>query len=490
MKTNPDVPPKSRLTFQVVNNSAAVMIGQLIYRLLGFFTGVLMIRSLSSETYGEYSFIYVYLSFFEVFIQFGFNSVLTRLAAQDEKAAPRILGNAVLFRSVLSLAVIPFAYGLIGLLHYPVTVRQGVYLAGLQLFLTLRTVYEVIFRAHLRMGYSSLWLCLKGLLQLGLVALVSLWRPSLMMYILAGLISGYAGLLGFALHSKKFLKLDFRPDWTVIKTLMRESYPLLLSGYLTMIYYRVDVFMLSKMRNFMEVGYYSVAVRFAESLDFFSAAVLASIFPVLARTFKESRPDFERAVQKGFRVMLLAGLPMLAGGSLVSKDLVIFLFGTKYLPSAATLGLLLWYTLFCYLGGLLANILIACGKQAVDAWISLILVLINIGLNFFLIPAIGFNGAAVSTVVVEVSGVILITAYAANHPHIRLPVPWKDAGRVLGMNLLFLALLAGMRAFIFIPVWIFIPLSGLIYGGLLLLFGYLKAKDFLDYIAHWKEARP
>ncbi len=485
---NSGAPRKGHLTFRVVNNSAAVMLSQVVYRLLAFLTGILIIRALPSEAYGQYSFIYVYLSFFEIFVQFGLNSVLTRLVAQDEVLAPRILGNAVLLRIFLCGVVLPIAYILIGFLHYPLSVRQGVYLASFQLFLAVRTVYDVIFQASLRMSYSAVWHCLKGLLQLIFVALVSFWKPSLMMFVLASLASGYVGFLAYAVYSKRFMRLDFRLDSALLKKLARESFPLLLSGCLTLLYFRADVFMLSKMKGFLEVGYYSVAVRLSESLDFFPAAVLVSIFPVLARTFKENRLDFERTVRKGFNVMLLASLPMLVGGSLAARDLIVLLFGNKYLPAIATFTLLLWYTVFGYLGQLLANILIACGKQAVDAWISFFLVLINIGLNFILIPALGFNGAAVSTVVVQVVNVVAVMTYGACHRDIRMPIPWKDIAAAIMMNLFFLALLTGLRLWVSLPVFVFIPLGALIYAALLLIFGFLKVQGILNYLDHLRSS--
>ncbi len=459
--------------------------GQLIYKIIGFFTGVLIIRGLSGEAYGQYSFIYVYLSFFDVFVQFGFNAILVRQISQDPAQAPRILGNAVLFRVLLAAVTLPAACFLIRHLGYPLSVQQGVLLASLQLFLTLRTIYETIFRIHLKMVYSSLWLVAKGLLQFALVAVIAVWKPSLMSFILAALIAGYAALAGFAWHAGQFVRMDFKPDFSLMKKLAGDSFPLLLSGYLTLIYYRIDVFMLSKMTSFTEVGYYSVAVRLTESLDMLSSALLVSLFPILSRTFKENRADFDRTIKKAFRILLLTSMPMVAGGSVVARELIVFLFGAKYLPAASTFSLLLWYTLFCYVGGLLANVLIACGRQKIDAWVSFILVCLNIGLNSVLISRIGFNGAAVATVIVEMCGVLLIAAYAARDKEIRLPLPWNDFLKILILNLAFWGILVVLKNAV-LPVAAFIPLGVLIYAVLAVLAGFIKPAAIAQYLTHWR----
>jgi len=479
-----------KMLFRVINNSAAVMIGQLCYRLISFLTGILIVRSLSSDLYGQYSFIFVYLSFFEVFIQFGFNSILTRWVAQDPALAPRILGNALLFRVGLCLLMLPLAWAAIGWMGYPAGVQEGVFVAGLGLFMTLRTIFEVVYRVRMKMAKAFFWLCVKALLQLALVAAVSrLQQPSLMLFILIALASGYAALLAFWWAGRHEIQMDFTLDTVILRRLLREAFPLLLSGYLTMIYYRVDVFMLSKMCSFAEVGYYSVAVRIAESLDFFSTAVLVSVFPILARSFKENRAEFESTVKHAWRVQLLAVLPMVVGGWMVSRDLILFLFGAEYAAASTTLILLLIYTLFCYVGGLLANVLIACGRQGMDACFSFILVLMNIVLNSLLIPRLGYNGAAASTAMVEFSGVVLLTIYCVRNKDIRLPIPWKDIGRIVLANGVFAAALALILTITDWHILGTIAAGAVLYAAVLFIFGFVPVAKIQTYLAHFR-AKP
>ena len=466
---------------RIFQNAVAFLGGEFFYRLINFFACILIARSLGGEGYGQFSFIYVYLSFFEIFVQFGLNPVLTRELSQQSEAAPRILGNALILRTALICFSLPMVWGLIRLAGYPVTVQQGVWLASFQLFLTLRPVFEATFRVQLLMIYPALWNAVRALLNLGLIAVVTLYSPSLPLYIAAYFVSGVVGLAGIAYSSSRRVPFDFQIKKSLVAHLMRQSFPMVLSGYLTLIYYRVDVMMLSFMRTFKEVGYYSVATRLTESLNMLHGALLVSFFPLFARAFKESRSEFEALFSNAFKWLSLAGLPLVLGGTLVAKDLILLFFGAEYAPSGTTFMILLGYTFFCFIGSLLANVLIASGKQVADMWISFFLALFNIALNVFLIPFYSYNGAAIATVLTEVVGVGIYFWYGARNADIRLFFPRREWWSALKINLLFLALLLSVRWLFSLSALPLILAGAFIYAGLLFLFRVISWRMLKTY---------
>ena len=466
---------------RIFQNAVAFLGGEFFYRFINFFSCIFIARSLGGESYGQFSFIYVYLSFFEIFVQFGLNAVLTRELSHGPENAPRILGNALILRILLILVSLPVAFALIRQPGYPITVQQGVLLASLQLFLTLRPIFETIFRVQLSMLQPAIWNGVRALSNLLLVVLVTFYRPGLYLFILSYFVSGVVSLAGLGMSSRKRMPFDFRLDKNLMIRLIRESFPLMLSGYLTVLYYRVDVLMLSWMKTFREVGYYSVATRLTESLNMVSGALLVSFFPLFARFFKESRSEFESLFSNAFKWLSLAGLPLVIGGVLVARDLILLFFGPEYAPSAATFTVLLGYTFFCFIGSLLANVLIACGKQAADMWISFFLALFNIGLNIMLIPTYSYNGSAVATVFTEVMGVGIYFWYAIKNSQIRLFFPKRESWDALKINLIFLVTLLFIRWALKLPVIAFILVGILVYAGLLLVFRMISWSTVKNY---------
>jgi len=473
-----------RMAFRVFNNTVAFIGGEFFYHFINFLAAILVARSLGGVGYGQFSFIFVYLSFFEIFSQFGLNSILTRELAQKTSDAPRILGNAIFLRLIFIGCSFPLALLLIRILGYPLSVQTGVWVASFQLFLTLRSLYETVFRVHLLMIYPALVNGFRALLNLGLVAGIATLGPTLIHFVLAYLGSGLIGLVAMALLTRRFIRITFQWDWNLMRHLVKESFPLVFASYLTLLYYRVDIFMLSMMKGFQEVGYYSVATRLTESLDVVSTSLMISLFPLLSRAFKENRQEFEKLISKAFKALLLVGLPMALGGSLVAGDLIVFLFGEGYGPSGVTLGILFWYTFFGFFSTLLVNLLIVCGRQVVDAWISFFLVMGNIGMNLVFIPLYSFNGAAIATVLTEILGTSVMLVYAWRVPTIRLPLPFRELWAALKVNALFLPILLLLKIFLQIHVMGLILLGIVIYALLLLgmrLVSFEEIKNYLSY---------
>ncbi len=467
--------------FQVIHNSATVAGGEFFYRFVNFFSSIMVARVLGTEGYGQFSFIFTYISFFEAFVQFGLNPILIRRLSQEKGEAPQILGNAILLRIAMIVLVFPLVLWTVKALGYPLSVRQGASLAYFQLFLTLRQIYEVIFRVNLTMIYPALWNGIRALVNLVLVAIAAFYRATLPAFILAYLLSGAAGLIGLSIFSNRFVRIDFHFRKNIVLYLIKESAPLVISAYLTLISYRIDVLMLSLMKGFADVGFYSVATRITESLLVFSNAFLVSLFPILSRSFKEDRSAFDRQVSASFRAFLFMGIPIAVGGTLASKDLILFCFGPAYASSALTLSILCWHLLFSFVASLMANILIGCGRQITDMWISLSVALGNIGLNLFLIPAFSHQGAAMATVLTEMLGMFIYCFYCTKNPHIRLSLSVAEIGSPLKINVVYFFILLGLKMFLKLPVIPFIGLGVFIYGALLLSFRVVSWSDLKRY---------
>ena len=468
---------------RIAKNTFAIITGDFVYQLFSFAVGVLIARSLGGRRYGEWSFIFVFLSFFDMFIKFGFDSVLTREVARHRENAGAMIGNAILLRLAFVLVSIPLVITLAGLLGYPLSTRHGLMLASFQLFLGIRSLYEVIFRADLGMVNVSVWNAVKGFVNLGLVGVIFFFRPSMYLYIAAALISGLSAAVGLALSASRSVRIQFQPDFKFMRHLLKESAPLVLSGYLTLLYYRIDVFMLSKMQGFESVGHYSVATRISEALTVIATSLLASLFPILAKAYKNSRPEFDRLVGKVTEILVGAGLPLALGGMWTATDLVELLFGEQFQGAGHTLMILLWFTCVGFISILLVNLLILCGRQIMDTWISLGLVTANIAMNAVLIPRFGYNGSAFATVMVEVAGSSAMMIYLNQLGIFPLNKILPRLKRVVAANAVLTALLILTQP-LGVPVLTRVVLGAGAYLAALLTLRVFSPADIKYYFAH------
>lgn len=87
---------------------------------------------------------------------------------------------------------------------------------------------------------------------------------------------------------------------------------------------------------------------------------------------------------------------------ILSKPMILFLYGDEYLPATMPLRIVTWYTAFSYLG-VARNAWIVCeNQQKYLAWIYLSAAVTNIVLNLFLIPRFGASGAAVASLAAQI----------------------------------------------------------------------------------------
>lgn len=477
-----DTPPVS-LGQKIFRNSSAVIVGDLLNQVVNFFTAILIARSLGETHYGEWSFIYVYLSFFEMFIKFGLDSILTRQMAVEREHAGLILGNAVLLRFSFVLLSLPIIFLTAAIFHYPASTRFGLSLASLQLFFGIRALFETVFRVELAMGQVVLWNTLKAVLNLSFVGTVFLTSPSVPLYITAAFFSGFITMWGIILQALKRVKVEWKPDFALMGSLIKEAAPLLMAGYLTLLYYRIDVFMLAKMDGFESVGKYSAATKICEALTVIATGLMASLFPVISQAWKQNRDEFERLVGRAFEILLAVGLPLALGGLVVSHDLIRVLFGPQFEGSGTTLMILLWFTCVGFVSIVLVNILIACGKQMLDTWISLVLVAANIVMNAVLIPRFSYNGSAFATVLVEVLGTLLMAFYLRQTGILKWRPVFKRVSPVLLANGCFAGGLVLMKVLHF--NWTVVIMAGVVlYAALIFAFRIFTLADVWYYLQH------
>ena len=165
------------------------------------------------------------------------------------------------------------------------------------------------------------------------------------------------------------------------------------------------------MRTTAEVGIYSAAANIIIALIFIPAMYGNSIYPVLSRFYVTSKESLKFAYERSVKYMVILGMPIAAGIYLLSDKIIVFLYGSQYLASATALSILSGYLFLKFINPMTGFTLIAIDKQSSRLFGQGAAALINIVLNFVLIPAYGFIGAAVATLITEIIFFILYTSF-------------------------------------------------------------------------------
>lgn len=183
------------------------------------------------------------------------------------------------------------------------------------------------------------------------------------------------------------------------RAILKKSYPMALSAMAFLAMQSVDIILLGKYRSFEIVAFYAVAVKLTTLIAVILASVNAVIAPRLARFYAEGQSaELHATLKRAARLIVALSLPIIVALVLFA-DFILGLFGTPYRAAYAALLVLLVgqaFNTFCGSVGVYMNM---SGKEKLMQRIFVAALVLNIVLNFLLIPEYGMVGTAAATAI-------------------------------------------------------------------------------------------
>ena len=246
-----------RTVRKIAKNTGVIIAGNVIFRLVSLFVIIYLARYLGTAGFGKYSFVFAYLTFFSIITDLGLQRILVREMARNPQTAPVLIGNAYVIRLLLTFFAVVLAIIIITLLPYPADTTYYIYIASLTLlFISFSDFYGTIFEANLAMEYNVIAKLAFKFVSSGLILWIIFSHGTLVQVMVALVFSdGIRTLLSYLL-SRKFVRPRFTIDFGLWRYLFKECLPLALTGVIVIIYYRIDVVMLSMMKGDVAVGIY------------------------------------------------------------------------------------------------------------------------------------------------------------------------------------------------------------------------------------------
>jgi len=405
---------------KIAENTVFLIAGKTTGILLQILITAYIARFLGSTGYGKYAFAFAFLSLFQVLASLGFNSILVREISRDKSSAPKLIGHGIVIRFILSIISFSLAIAVISLLNVPQDTTQAVSILSLILLLSAFQTPEIIFHVYLELKYSVLINLVNKLLTLGLVIFAVSKGKNLIFFIWIAVATNVLLVLGVLSFSRRFVKIKFSFDSTTLKWIIRESWPMALSAIFITVYFKIDTIMLSLMKGDEAVGYYNAAYAILSNLIFIPGAYATSIFPVISGYFKSSPDSLAKIFKRSFKYLSTLALPIVLGGTMLAKEIILLIYGDAYLPSVQAFQILIFAVGIIFISQLVSSNITAINKQKMNMWLTMINVFLNIFLNFLLIPVLSFIGASIATVATEGTGAFLAFLYTIKYLKIPL----------------------------------------------------------------------
>jgi len=382
-------------------------IGNLFVRSVSFLLLPLYSNLISTEEFGRYSLVMSLYAIIAVFYQSGLQSALSKYYLEEENESRRkeIFSTIINAAGLIGITLSIIIFILSGWIALEATGTAGY--SGLIRIIFASLFFETITFITLHLLRTK-ELARKVVVYSSFSAVVNLIFNIYLVYFLKLGIFGIIWAQLVTSVSLFFILLPFLRDsymprmrTDMLKTFLTFSYPLVIAGLLSAAVEVIDRFIIDHFLGKSEVGIYSFAYRIALVMNIFVMSLRGAWTPYSIRIYNAGNysEEFGKSLTKIVGVSLLIFLTV----SIFIDDLFtlnfsgFFLFNPQYrggieiipvvLVSYIFSAVVTYYSVYPYVSGKSIHFLVS----------DLIALVINIVLNFWLIPLYGIMGAAAAT---------------------------------------------------------------------------------------------
>lgn len=400
----------------MARGAGIIFIGTIIGMFFSFISKIILARTFTQAEYGIYSISITLITILSTIALFGFQNGLPRQIGfyikKDFLKTTTLIGTSVkitIFSSII-LSVLLFMstdFISINIFHDAALAKP------LRIFTLAIPIYALIYllvsisggfgRVKEKVIFHDIGTPLT--LSIGLIILWALKLPFLYVAYTVICTSGLL-LVAFWNHvnksdfSIKVEKFDFR----VGKELMIFSLPLLFATILNLIMGWTDTIMLGYFKESSVVGLYNTALPLAK-LTLISLTSMGFLFnPLMTELYSKGKiKNMKRMYQITTKWVFSATLPIFLFFFVFPDVVLNFMFGANYVGASVALKILSVGFIFHALMGLNGMSLVVLGKNKFILLTTLIGAVVNVLLNFNLIPLYGIVGAAIASTTAYIS---------------------------------------------------------------------------------------
>lgn len=407
-----------------VKNAGWIIGGKILQLFISFVVSVFTARYLGPSNYGLINYAGAYIAFFSSLCNLGINGIIIKNFVDNPNEIGKTIGTTLILRilsSFISTILIVCMVYLID--HGENTTVVVTFLCSIALIFQVFDTFNYWFQSK----YESR---ITAIATLTAYIATSIYRLLLLIthrsvgwfafatsidYICLGIVL----LLAYKKNGGPSLCFSVNKA----KELLSNSYHYILSGMMVAIYGQTDKVMLKQMLDEKSVGYYSLASSINNMWVFVLGAIITSMYPTILQLYNIDKKEFDRKNRQLYSIVIYLSIFVAVCIICFGKLFVTTFYGDEYIYAVSPLNIITWYTIFSYLG-VARNAWIVCeNKQKYLKYMYLTAAGLNIILNFGMIPLWGVNGAAMASLITQISTSIVIPLlFREMRPNVKLIV--------------------------------------------------------------------
>lgn len=407
---------------KISTGAGLFFVGIVISKLLGYVYRVAVAR-ISVEDYGLLNLALAIVGVVGIFALLGLNEGVLRyipfyLGKNDKRRAKGAITSALKISVLLSIffAALLFIFSeKIAMLFN--TPQLGFIIKILAIIIPLDALRSIFFNVCIGFQKINYFIYSKNITE-NLVKVIFTIPFIYIGWGLLGAVYAYIlAILASALLSIYFVKWKILPILGKAKLieikgkLLDYSWPLIFTSLLLYVIGWTDTFMIGYFKSVSDVGIYNAALPTAGLLFVIPLTLATIFFPLATQLYsKDKKEAFDNIYRTATKWLFLTNLFLLTVFLIFSKEVLVFIFGGNYSAGAFSLAVLSTGYFLSFMSKNSEKVLLVLEKSKLIFFNLIIASVVNVVLNYILIPKYGINGSAVATSISYVLVGILVLA--------------------------------------------------------------------------------
>ncbi|GAB1545072.1 flippase [Scytonema sp. NUACC21] len=405
---------KSRSGLRAIVSNTGWLFSDRILRMgASLVVGVWVARYLGVKQYGLFNYALAFVSLFSPIFTLGLDDVVVRYLVSKSANKEELLGTTFWLKLLGGIVSVLLAIGCTFFLGETDTLKIWLVtiLAMAGVFRAADTI-EIWFQSQVKSKYTVIAKNVAYLLNTLIKVWLILTKAPLLAFAWVTLAESAMNAMSLVMiyQNKSSSLWSWRWSFSTAKTLLKESLPLMFSGFAVLIFMKIDQIMLGQMIGDGEVGIYSAAVRISEIWYFIPTTIVASVAPSIYAAKETSESLYYKRLGQLLSLLTLISIGIAVPMTFLSDKIIMVMFGSGYAEAGPILAVHIWTSLFVFMGVATSTWFIAEGLNHVSLGKTLLGAVLNVILNFLLIPQYAGLGAAIATIISQAVAAFLSNA--------------------------------------------------------------------------------
>lgn len=393
----------------VLSNVGWATLGRIVRILTETLVSIFVARYLGPSEYGLMNYVVSFVAIFTTISAFGLDNIEIREIAKPENDKNVILGTSFKLRIIFAAIALASIILILLLSRTDTYTSFLIIIYSTSVVLSTSNIIRNYFTAIINNKYIVITEILRCLVGAIIKVVLLIVKAPLVFFIIALAFDFLLVACGYFTTYRKLVGSikSWSYDKCVAKYLIRESFPLLLSGAAVIIYQRIDQVIIKGLLNNEAVGYFSVAAKFSEFILFVPLIMSQTIAPLLVSIYSSDKDVYKQKSQQFIDITVWVSVVLSIFISVVSYPLIRYTFGVQYLAAVPILQVLSFKAIGMALSNSCGQLIVIEGVQKWAVIRNLIGCAICVASNYLFIPLFGVVGSAFATLVtVAFSGCI------------------------------------------------------------------------------------